>query len=121
MRYRLLNHWDNPDGSVERGYAGRSLWKWDELPQKADPRYADYARAKRLHRHQTDGSEQMSTAGQRFLTGEFLEKVAALADVFRPWGIRVYLSVKFTSPMEIGGWTSPTRMSRGPPMVGRQG
>ena len=45
IRHRLLCHWDNIDGSLERGYAGRSLWKWDELPDKIDPRYRDYARA----------------------------------------------------------------------------
>ena len=42
---RMLDHWDNLDGSIERGYAGRSLWKWDELPGRVDPRVVDYARA----------------------------------------------------------------------------
>jgi alpha-glucuronidase len=45
IQYRVLNHWDNLDGSIERGYAGRSLWKWKELPDVVDPRYSDYARA----------------------------------------------------------------------------
>ena len=45
VKWRILNHWDNLDGSVERGYAGKSLWKWKELPKLIDPRYKDYARA----------------------------------------------------------------------------
>ena len=45
VQLRLLDHWDNLNGSVERGYAGRSLWKWEELPDTLDPRYQDYARA----------------------------------------------------------------------------
>ena len=45
LQLRLMNHWDNPNGTIERGYAGRSLWQWDELPGKLSPRYADYARA----------------------------------------------------------------------------
>ena len=45
IQYRMLNHWDNPNGTVERGYAGSSIWKWYELPDSLDPRYTDYARA----------------------------------------------------------------------------
>ena len=45
MQLRMLNHWDNMDGTIERGYAGRSLWQWNELPDTLDPRYVDYARA----------------------------------------------------------------------------
>ena len=45
LQLRLMNHWDNPDGTIERGYAGRSLWQWNDLPEKLSPRYADYARA----------------------------------------------------------------------------
>lgn len=98
IRYRILDHWDNIDGSVERGYAGHSLWKWKELPGTIDPRYRDYARA--------DASIGINgvvlnnvNANPVLLTGEYLRKVAALADVFRPAGIRVYLSANFASPL----------------------
>jgi alpha-glucuronidase len=99
---RLLNHWDNLDRSVERGYAGASLWDWHKLPGWKDPRYTDYARA--------NASIGMNgtvltnvNANAEVLTPRYLEKVAALADVFRPWGIRVYLTARFSAPIEIGG------------------
>ena len=96
--YRLLNHWDNLDGSIERGYAGRSLWKWDELPEKTDGRYQDYARANASIG--INGSVINSVnANPAILKTEYLRKVAALADVFRPYGIRVFLSVNFSSPI----------------------
>ncbi|MEJ2274598.1 MAG: alpha-glucuronidase family glycosyl hydrolase, partial [Woeseiaceae bacterium] len=99
---RLLNHWDNLDGTVERGYAGESLWDWWRLPDFTDPRYIDYARANAsLGINGTVLNNVNSNAD--ILTPRFLEKVAALADVFRPWGLRVYLSARFSAPMEIGG------------------
>ena len=102
IRYRLLNHWDNTNGTIERGYAGGSLWKWFELPQTIDLRYRDYARANAsLGINGTVVNNVNASA--RFLTDEYLEKVAALADVFRPYGIRVYLSVYFPAPKTIGG------------------
>jgi len=102
IQYRLLNHWDNPNGSVERGYAGESLWKWYELPERLDPRYRDYARANAsLGINGTVVNNVNASA--RFLTREYLDKVAALATVFRPYGIRVYLSVYFPAPKVIGG------------------
>ncbi len=98
IRYRLLDHWDNRDGSIERGYAGKSLWKWDELPGKLDDRYRDYACA--------DASIGINgavlnnvNASPAMLESAQLRKVAALADLFRPYGIRVFLSVNFASPM----------------------
>jgi alpha-glucuronidase len=105
LKLRLLNHWDNPDGTVERGYAGPSLWRWDELPGRTDPRYVDYARANAsIGVNGTVLNNVNSKA--RILTAPYLDKVAALADVFRPYGIRVYLSARFSAPMEIGGLTT---------------
>jgi alpha-glucuronidase len=99
---RLLNHWDNPDGSVERGYAGRSLWQWNDLPTKLSPRYRDYARANASLGINGAVLNNVN-ADTRILRGAELDKVAALANVLRPWGIRVYLSARFSAPMEIGG------------------
>ncbi|GAB4008734.1 alpha-glucuronidase family glycosyl hydrolase [Spirosoma migulaei] len=102
IQYRLLNHWDNTNGTIERGYAGESLWKWYELPATIDPRYRDYARANAsLGINGTVVNNVNASA--RFLTAEYLEKVAALANVFRPYGIRIYLSVYFPAPKVIGG------------------
>lgn len=99
---RLLNHWDNLDRSVERGYAGASLWDWHKLPGWKDPRYTDYARANASIG--IDGTVLTNVnANAEVLTPRYLEKVAALADVFRPWGIRVYLTARFSAPIEIGG------------------
>jgi alpha-glucuronidase len=102
LALRLLDHWDNFDGTVERGYAGRSLWHWSELPDRIDPRSVDYARADASIG--IDGAVLNNVnADPRILTREYLRKVAALADVFRPYAIRVYLSVRFSSPIEVGG------------------
>lgn len=102
IQIRMLNHWDNLDGSIERGYAGKSLWNWAELPEKVDSRYKDYARA-----NSSIGINGASlnnvNANAQFLTAEYLKKVAAIADVFRPYGIKVYLSARFSAPMELGG------------------
>lgn len=95
---RILNHWDNLDGTIERGYAGRSLWKWDELPDSLSPRYEEYARL--CSSVGINGTVLNNVnASARILSGEYLAKVAALADVFRPYGLKVYLSVNFASPM----------------------
>ena len=102
IQYRMLNHWDNVNGTIERGYAGASLWKWYELPETIDPRYRDYARA-----NASVGINAVSinnvNASPRFLTAEYLPKVKALADVFRPYGIKVFLSLNFASPKILGG------------------
>jgi len=101
VQYRMLNHWDNVDGTIERGYAGGSLWKWYELPERVDPRYRDYARANAsLGINGTVVNNVNASA--RFMTAEYLQKVAALAAVFRPYGIRVYLSVYFAAPKTLG-------------------
>jgi alpha-glucuronidase len=102
LRYRVLDHWDNLSRSVERGYAGLSLWDWFTLPVYKDNRYTDYARANASIG--INGSVLNNVnANPLFLTPEYLEKAAVLADIFRPYGIRVYLSVNFASPMQIGG------------------
>jgi alpha-glucuronidase len=99
---RLLNHWDNLDGSIERGYAGKSLWRWSDLPDKTDPRYRDYARANAslgingaVLNNVNSKPEQSGCSSQ-----------GALADVFRPYGIRVYLTANFASPQKLGGLTN---------------
>ncbi len=102
IQHRLLNHWDNTNASIERGYAGESLWKWYELPATVDPRYRDYARANASLGINGTVINNVN-ASARFLTAEYLEKVAALAAVFRPYGIRIYLSVYFPAPKVIGG------------------
>jgi alpha-glucuronidase len=97
IRLRMLNHWDNPLGTIERGYAGSSLWKWYELPETIDPRYRDYARANASIGVNAVAVNNVNSSA-RFLTAEYLPKVKALADVFRPYGIQVFLSVNFASP-----------------------
>jgi alpha-glucuronidase len=97
IRLRMLNHWDNPLGTIERGYAGASLWKWYELPETIDPRYRDYARANASIGINAVAINNVN-ASARFLTDEYLSKVKALADVFRPYGIQVFLSINFASP-----------------------
>lgn len=102
IQLRLLNHWDNLDRTIERGYAGFSLWDWHKLPDYASPRYQDYARANASLG--INGTVLTNVnADATVLRPEFLDKVAALADVFRPYGIRVYLTARFNAPMELGG------------------
>ncbi len=101
IQLRMLNHWDNPLGTIERGYAGASLWKWYELPETIDPRYTDYARANASIGINAVAVNNVN-ASARFLTKEYLPKVKALADVFRPYGIQVFLSVNFASPKILG-------------------
>lgn len=98
---RMLNHWDNLDGTVERGFAGFSLWNWQKLPGYIDQRYVDYARA-----NASIGINGVVlnnvNAHSLILTPMYLKKVKALASVFEPYGIKVYLSAKFSAPMQIG-------------------
>jgi alpha-glucuronidase len=102
IQHRILNHWDNLDGTVERGYAGGSLWDWHKLPDYKSPRYTDYARANASIG--INGTVLTNVnANATSLTAEYLRKAAALADVFRPYGIRVYLTARFSAPIEIGG------------------
>lgn len=99
---RVLNHWDNLDGTVERGYAGRSLWKWEELTDTVSARYREYARANASVGINGTVLNNVN-ASPEILSADYLQKVRKLADVFRPYGIKVYLSVNFASPMKLGG------------------
>ena len=102
IQLRVLNHWDNLDRSVERGYAGQSIWDWHKLPDYIDPRYVDYARANAsLGINATVLTNVNSNAVS--LRPDYLAKAAALANVLRPYGIRVLLTVRFAAPLEIGG------------------
>jgi alpha-glucuronidase len=99
---RVLNHWDNLDGHVERGYAGQSIWDWHKLPGYLDPRYTDYARA--CASIGINGAVLTNVnANATSLTPAYLEKTAALAGVLRPYGVRVYLTARFSAPIELGG------------------
>lgn len=101
VNLRLLNHWDNLNRTVERGYAGISLWNWHTLPGYIDQRYKDYARANASVG--INGTVLTNVnANAMVLTKQYLEKVAALANVFRPYGIKVYLTARFSAPIEIG-------------------
>lgn len=101
-KVRILNHWDNLDRTIERGYAGYSLWKWDELPNTLSPRYDAYARANASIGINATVLNNVN-ATPEILTGAYLAKVKALADVFCPYGLKVYLAVNFSSPKELGG------------------
>ncbi|HVW75490.1 MAG TPA: alpha-glucuronidase family glycosyl hydrolase [Rhizomicrobium sp.] len=101
LKLRLLNHWDNIDGTIERGYAGHSIFDWHKMPDYMDPRYTVMARA--------DASVGINgialnnvSADIWMLAPMYLTKVAALADVLRPYGVHVYLSVRFSAPVELG-------------------
>ncbi|MBX6773547.1 MAG: alpha-glucuronidase, partial [Chloroflexi bacterium] len=102
---RMLNHWDNADGSVERGYAGRSIFFREGRVLADNPRIRAYARllasvginAVALNNVNVHATET------RFITEEYLPDLARIADVFRAYGIRVFLSVNFASPIEVGG------------------
>ncbi len=98
---RMLNHWDNLDGTIERGYAGYSLWKWDELADVLSPRYEQYARANASVGINASVPNSVN-ANPQVLTPEYLEKLKALADVFRPYGIQLFISVNFASPAALG-------------------
>jgi alpha-glucuronidase len=105
VKVRILNHWDNLDRTVERGYAGFSLWDWHRLPELIDPRYIDYARANASIGINATVLTNVN-ANALILTPMYLEKVKALADIFRPYGIRVYLTARFSAPIELGKLTT---------------
>lgn len=99
---RVLNHWDNLDRTVERGFAGFSIWNWHKLPDFIDQRYIDYARANASIG--INGTVLTNVnANALLLTPDYVAKVKALAAVFRPYGIKVYLTARFSAPIEIGG------------------
>lgn len=96
---RMLNHWDNLGGGIERGYAGSSLWNWDQLPDVVDSRYEEYARfCASLGINGTVINNV--NANPAILSGAYLEKVAVLAGILQRWGIKTYLSANFSSCLE---------------------
>ena len=99
---RILNHWDNLDGTVERGYAGKSIWKWDQLPDTISSVYDEYAKA-----NASIGINGVVlnnvNASPEILTQKYLSKVKVISEILRPYGIKVYLSINFSSPSQIGG------------------
>ncbi|KAA6347084.1 Extracellular xylan exo-alpha-(1-_2)-glucuronosidase [termite gut metagenome] len=99
---RILNHWDNLDRTIERGYAGQSLWEWEKLPSVISPRYEAYARANASININGTVLNNVNASPQ-ILSAEYIEKVKALADIFRPYGIKTYLAINFSSPAELGG------------------
>lgn len=102
MPLRMLNHWDNPDGHVERGYAGRSIFDWWHLPERLDQRMIDYARANASIG--INGAVVNNVNARAFmLEPRYIAKLKRLADAWRPYGIRVYLSARFSAPRDIGG------------------
>ncbi len=102
LKLRIIDHWDNPDGTIERGYAGKSLWNLPQLPSTIDPRYRDYARAEASIGINGAVLNNVNAKAESIST-PYLKKAAALADVFRPYGVKVYLTARFSSPKEIGG------------------
>lgn len=102
VQYRMANHWDNLNRRVERGYAGLSLWEWGTLPEYKHPRYTDYARFNASLGINASVINNVN-ADPRILTDQFLKKIAVLADIFRPYGIQLFLSVNFDSPRRLGG------------------
>ena len=101
LALRLLNHWDNLDGSIERGYAGASLWGWDDLPAHVDPRIGEYARANASIGINGAVLNNVN-ARPESLSHAYLVKAAAVADALRPYGLRVYLSANFAAPRTLG-------------------
>jgi|TARA_R100000005_G_C4998783_1_gene205440 alpha-glucuronidase len=102
IQHRVLNHWDNLNRLVERGYAGLSLWDWGTLPEYKDPRYTDYARINASMGINGTVLNNVN-ADARILTDQFLDKVKVLADIFRPYGIKVFISINYQAPITIGG------------------
>jgi alpha-glucuronidase len=101
IRRRVLNHWDNLDRTIERGYAGFSRWDWHKLPDYVSPDITDYARANASVG--INGAVLTNVnANALLLTPAWLDKVAALAATLRPWAVRVYLTARFDAPMVLG-------------------
>jgi alpha-glucuronidase len=101
---RMIDHWDNLDRTMERGFSGFSIFNWWELPGHVDPQLIDYARAEAslgINGIVLTNPSGLTTAVS--LTEPWLKKAAALADLFRPYGIKVYLSARFSCPQELGG------------------
>ena len=97
----MLDHWDNLDRSVERGYAGQSIWDWWKLPDYRDPRYTDYARANASIGINGAVLNNVNAKAES-LTAPYIARAATIADMLRPYGIKVYLSARWSAPIELG-------------------
>ena len=109
---RILNHWDNLDGSIERGYAGKSIWKWDDIKTGKGGKGCSISKA--LHQRLIIYARANASLGingtvlnnvnasPKMMTEEYLNKVRVIANILRPYGLRVYLSINFASPMALG-------------------
>ena len=109
---RILNHWDNLDGSIERGYAGKSIFKWEEI--KLGKKGKGGSISKSLHNRLITYARANASLGingsvlnnvnasPKMMTAEYINKVKVIANILRPYGIRVYLSINFASPMALG-------------------
>jgi alpha-glucuronidase len=101
IKIRALDHWDNLDGTIERGYAGHSIFDWQKIPDYMDPRYTVMARADASVGINAISLNNVS-ADTWMLSPLYIEKVAALAAVMRPYGIRIYVAARFAAPVELG-------------------
>lgn len=109
---RILNHWDNLDGSIERGYAGKSIFKWEEIKLGKNGKGGSISKS--LHDHLITYARANASLGingsvlnnvnasPKMMTAEYINKVKIIANILRPYGIRVYLSINFASPMALG-------------------
>ena len=109
---RILNHWDNLDGSIERGYAGKSIFKWEEIKLGKNGKGGSISKS--LHDHLITYARANASLGingsvlnnvnasPKMMTAEYINKVRVIANILRPYGIRVYLSINFASPMALG-------------------
>ncbi len=108
----MLNHWDNLDRTVERGYAGRSIWEWDALPDSISTRYDEY-----FKRNQAIGVNATVlnnvNASPLILSREYLQKVKVIADIARVYNIKVYLSVNFATPMVLDDLATADPLDKG--------
>lgn len=108
VKIRMLNHWDNANGTVERGYAGSSMWKWNELPHRVDPRYVMYARANASIGINATSINNVN-ASSRFLTAEYLEKSKPLPMYFAPTASKFLFRSTSVLPVPSADSRPPTR------------
>lgn len=109
VQLRLLNHWDNPDGTIERGFAGRSIWVWDAIPSDAKTPMPDsllriYKEYGKTNRKLGINGTVLNNVNAKpaMLSTDMLKKVRRIADILRPYGMKVYVSVNFASPKALG-------------------
>jgi len=100
VNMRMLNHWDNISGDIERGYAGGSIWNWEKLPE-SNQRYVDYARF--LASVGINGTVINNVNAQtEILRTDYIKKYKGLSDIFNRYGIKLFVSINFASPMQLG-------------------